>query len=128
MEAVYCKNYFSLIKIFVLRLFKITVNQTDCYRLEGWSSKFWWLKSGNIVKFTEECVVLEEHVSVKKMFMNGLNMGLQLSAYVKKTVYGVETHRLSSKEKVLGTAGHADILLGYERIHHYRFPLKGFNC
>ena len=34
LELVYCKNYFNLIKIFVLRLFKMVVNQTECSRLE----------------------------------------------------------------------------------------------
>ena len=47
----------------------------------------------------------------------------------KKTVYGVETRWLSGKEIVQGTAlnkeGHADSLLGYERIYYYWFPVKG---
>ena len=44
--------------------------------------------------------------------MNGLNMGLPLQTYIKKTVCVVETHLISCKENVLGTAaskeGHAD--------------------
>ena len=40
--------------------------------------------------------------SKKKMFTNGLNMGLTLWAWTEKTVHGIETHWLSCKEKVLG--------------------------
>ena len=40
----------------------------------GLSSKFWWLKSANHVKFTEECVMhMEKDVLIIKMFTNGLN-------------------------------------------------------
>ena len=49
-------------------------------------------------------------------------MGLSLQARVKKTVHEVETHRLSGKETVLGTAVRkeedSDSLLEHERIHH----------
>ena len=36
------------------------------------------------------------------MFTNELNMALPQWGWVEKTVYGVETHWLSCKEKVLG--------------------------
>ena len=43
----------------------------------------------------------------------------------QKTIHGVETQWLSSKEKVLGEAvskvGHADSDLGHDRICHYWF-------
>ena len=38
------------------------------------------------------------------MFTNGLIMGLSLQACVKKTVYRVKTHWLSSNEKVPSAA------------------------
>ena len=56
------------------------------------------------------------------MFTNGLNMGLLLWAWVKKTVQGMEPHWYSNKEKVSDAAvskeGHADSLLRYIRIHY----------
>ena len=52
----------------------------------------------------------------KKMFTNGLIIGLPLEASVEKLVYGVETYWLSGKEKLLGAAiskeGHVDNVLG----------------
>ena len=66
-----------------------------------------------------------------QMFTNRLSMGLPLRAWVKKTVYGMETERLSSKEKILSAVvskeDHADNVLGYERIHHYWFSWKRCN-
>ena len=44
----------------------------------------------------------EKHVLVKRMFTNGLNMGLLLLPWVEKTVCGVETHWLFGKEKAPG--------------------------
>ena len=65
----------------------------------------------------------ENYASVKKMYRNGLNKDLLLRARVKKIIYGVETHRLSSKEKVPGAEvskeGDADCLLEHKRNHHY---------
>ena len=43
----------------------------------GLSSNFWWMRSANHVKFTEECVMCEAYFS-KKMFIHGLNIGLPL--------------------------------------------------
>ena len=54
-------------------------------------------------------------------------MGLPQLAWIKKTVHEVETHRLSSKEKIQGTALSKG-LLGYEGTHHNRFPWKKCNC
>ena len=42
-----------------------------------------------------------EHVLVKNILTNGLNMDLLLWARVQKTVYGVETQWLSGKENDL---------------------------
>ena len=66
---------------------------------------------------------MEKHVLAKRMLTNGVKMGLPLQTWIEKTVYTVETHWLSSKEKVPGIAvhkeGHADSVLGHERIHIY---------
>ena len=55
-------------------------------------------------------------------------MSLALQACVEKTGNEGETHRLSSKEKVLGAAvnkeSHADCLLRHKRTHHNWFPWK----
>ena len=49
------------------------------------------------------------------MFINRLKIGLLLCARLEKTVHKVETHQLSSKEKVLGAVvnkeDHTDCLL-----------------
>ena len=76
------------------------------------------------MKFTEEYVMCtEKHILVKKLFANKSKMGLQLEAWVKKKVHGVETHWLSGKEKVPATAvckeGHVDSVLGHERTDQY---------
>ena len=70
---------------------------------------------------------MKKHVLIfKEKFANWLNMGLP--PWVEKTVYEVEIHWLSSKEKVPGAAvikgGHADSLLGCESAHHYWFHLE----
>ena len=59
-------------------------------------------------------------------------MGLPLWTWAKKTVHGVKTHWLSSKEKVPGAIvskeDNADSLLGYVRTHPYLFAWKSQNC
>ena len=68
----------------------------------------------------------------KKIFMNGLNMGLPQYTWVEKTVHGVETHLLSGKEKVLDAAfskeDNADSVLEHWGTHHYWSPWKNCNC
>ena len=67
----------------------------------GLSSCFYWLRCANHVKSTEESVMcIEKYVYIKKKLTNGLNMGLSLRSWGKKTVYGVETHGLFDKEKI----------------------------
>ena len=79
LKLVYCKNYFSLAKVFVLRLFKVVANQTECSRLEQRS----------VIKFlvAEKCnpcetyrkmydVFRETYFIEKKMFTNWLKIGL----------------------------------------------------
>ena len=73
----------------------------------------------------------EKNILDKKILRNGLDMGLPLQTWVKKTVYGMETCRISGKEKVLGAAvskdSHANRLEGYEMMHHYWFPWEKCN-
>ena len=93
------------------------------------SSNFKW-KSCEI--YEEDVMCIKKHVLIKRMFTNWLNMGLPRWAWVEKTVHRVETHWLSSKEKVLDTAvskeGHADSILWHERTHHYCFSWKSYYC
>ena len=65
--------------------------------------------------------------SLKNVY-NGLDMALQVSTGVEKTVYGVETHWLSGKEKVTDAAVSKEGHTGHEMTHHYRFSWKRFNC
>ena len=45
------------------------------------TSNFWWLRSANNVKFTEESVMcMEKNVLVQKIITNGLNIGFSLQA------------------------------------------------
>ena len=108
----------------------MAANQTQCSRL----------KQRSAIKFLEaekckQCEIyikrlmsIERHVLVKKIIPDKLNMSLPLWAWVKKTICGVETHRLSHKEKVLGAVvskeGHAESLLGHEWTHDNWFPWK----
>ena len=51
----------------------------------AFSSNLWWLRSAKHVKFTVSCeMYTENHVLIKKMFTNGLNIGLPFRAWVKK--------------------------------------------
>ena len=53
-------------------------------------------------------------------------------ACVKNSVYGVETHGISVKEKVLGPEvskeGHADSLPKHDKIDYKWFPWKKCKC
>ena len=97
----------------------MVANQTVCLRLELRSViKCLWQKNANHVKFTEECVMyLEEYVLLKNIWTDGLNTGLPLRAWVKKTVSGV----------VITIEYHVYSLLGHERTHYNRFPWKRCN-
>ena len=98
LELVYGKKYFNLIKIFVLRLFRISTNET-VHRLEQKSV----IKSLAV----EKCKLYEIDQSMydvyreacfsPNIFTNGQNMGLSQGAWVKNPVHKVETHWLSSK-------------------------------
>ena len=60
-------------------------NQSASGLNRGLLSNFWWLRSANHVKFTEECMMfMEKYVLGTKMFTNGLNMGLPLQDWEAK--------------------------------------------
>ena len=134
LELVYNIKYYNLTKNICFEAIQNGSKSNNAPGLNrGLSSKFWWLRRANNVKFADECVkCMENHVLVKKRFINGWNMGLSLWTWVKKTIYGLEMHWCYSKEKILGAAlskeGHADSLLGYEKTNHHWFPWKRCNC
>ena len=130
MQLVYHKNYCSLAEIF-FTLFKTMTNKTECLN-RGLPSNFWWLRSANYMKCTEECVTCTmKHILVQKIFTNWPNMCLLLRAQLKQRIHGVETH-WSSGKKVMGAAfskeNNADSLLAHERTYLYWFVLKRCNC
>ena len=96
-------------------------NQSTSGLNRGLSLIFWWLRSTNHVEITEQCVMCQKkHVLVKKIFINGLNIGsLQR---VENKVHGVEIHRLSDKKvpnEAVSKEGHADNFLGHKKPHDY---------
>ena len=81
-------------------------------------SNLWWLRSINYVKFTKECAMwMDKHVLIRKIFTNGLNMGLP---ELKSQSFELKL-QLSGKNKVLRTVvskeGYTDSLLVHERTH-----------
>ena len=62
----------------------MVANQSDPGWNSGLSSDSWWQRSAINAKFTDECV---KNVLAKKMFPNGLNMGLPLWVWVEKTLF-----------------------------------------
>ena len=51
----------------------------------GLCLSFWWLRSANHMKFTEECVIcIEKLVLVKRIFINWLTMGLHHKPELKR--------------------------------------------
>ena len=76
--------------------------------LQDWTdlpSNIWWQRSTNHVKFTEKLlmVYMEKHVWVKKKKKKKKVCKYAKHGFateLKKTVQGVETYRLSGKEKV----------------------------
>ena len=124
------KNHLNLTKIFLLKLFKMAKNQTDHSRFEQKSViRFLMAKKCKPCHiYTRMCDVWRKTCFSQKMFTNRLNIGLLLWDWMEKTVHRVETHWLSSKEKVLGAVvskeGHADSVLGHEKTHHYWFTCK----
>ena len=89
----------------------MVANQIECYRFEQRSV----IKYFVVEKYKPYEIYSRMYNVVKKLFMNWLNIGLLQWDWVKKTVHGVETHWLSSIEKIPGLLvskeGHADNLL-----------------
>ena len=143
-KLVYSKNYFNHVKIFQRkRLFKIMANQTVlqawteiCHQIfGGWEVQTMWNLQNNVWYVCRERSLFQskkKKKKKKKIFTIWLNVDLPLRTRVNKTEYGVETHQLSGKEKILNAAvrneGQTDRLLGNERTNHYRFPWKRCNC
>ena len=109
------KNDFDLIEIFVLRLYKMAANQTECF---GTYHIFWRLRN-------EIYVCTEKHILVKK------NLYTSAKYWFSPKVCGVETHWLTGKENVPHAAvckeGHADIILRQEKFHLYSCATKRCN-
>ena len=99
------KNYFNSTKIFVLRLFKMVTNQTECSRLQQCSVMHFFVVTNykSQMKFTDECVICtQEHILFKKV-TNRLNMSLLLR--VEKTVDGIEKQLTLRWRKSSGRSG-----------------------
>ena len=124
------QKLFNFAKIFVLRLFEMVANQKECSRLKQKSLiKFLLTKKCKRDEiYRRPCYIHRETFFTQKAFTNGLNMGLSLWTWVKKTVHGEETHWFSSKEKVqravISKEGNVEGVLGHEKTHHYWFPWK----
>ena len=105
-----------ILEIFVQRQFKLASNQTECYRLEQLSVIKFSVAEKLSVKYIEKCAMCtNKHVLVKKIFINSLN-GFAIMSLCQKIVHGVETNRLSGKEKVpssvVSKESHTESLLG----------------
>ena len=120
---VYRKNYFNKAKIFVLRLYKMLANQTEC-------SKTW----------TEVCPQIFGGREVQTMWILLKNVrcvrrSMFLSKYVLKWAkHGFVTMSLSREDSRwnrnvpgagLSKERHADSLLEYGKTHHNWFCWKG---
>ena len=105
-------------------------NQIDLNR--GLSSNFCWLRSANQVKFTEECMMCsQKHVLRKKCLQISSTWLGHYEPELKNQ--SIEwKHTDSDKENILVAVvskdGQAGSLLRHERIHHYQFPCKRYNC
>ena len=76
------------------------------------------------------CDVCKEACFNKKNFYKLAKCGFAIMILNQKTVYRIEIHWLSDKEKVPDTAvckEDADSLMQYEKIHHYWFSWKRCN-
>ena len=77
----YWKNYFNLTEIFVLRLFKMGSDQTECWEVQMWNLlKNIWCEWRSIF--------------LPKILTNWLIMDLPQQTWVEKIVHGVETQWL----------------------------------
>ena len=84
LKLAYNKNYFNLTKIFVLKLFKMLVNQAKSSRLEQCS-----VMKSLVVEKCKPCeyywrMCMENHVFVRKVFINWLHVGLSLQVCIER--------------------------------------------
>ena len=97
----YNKNNFNLIEIFVLRLFQMVANQTECSRLEQRSfTNFSWLRSANHMKLTKQCdICTKKYFSQKNVYQLTKHRLTTMRIWVEKSLHEVEIKCLSSKKK-----------------------------
>ena len=84
-ELIYRKNDLNHTQKYVLRLFKIVINQIECSRLEQRSViKFFLTKKCKLcVIYRKMCDVYREACFSQKMFTNDHNIGLPPQALVE---------------------------------------------
>ena len=96
----------------------------------GMSSNSWRLTSRNPVKSSEELMWYTKNVLLK-MFINSLNIGLLLGAWVDKAVHEVEIDGHFVIRTVLDAAANKEDntghLLKHERTHRDWYPWKRCN-
>ena len=129
LEFVLAKIIAILKKIFILTLSKMLINQCAPGLNIGLSSNLWWLRSANHVNITKECVThKEKHTLIKRFFFKRAKHWFVISSLSRKDSPWSENTCISRLEKVPGVVvskyGHADNLLGYERVKWQLISLK----
>ena len=90
-------------KIFVLKPFKTDMKQADSSKNQQRSAiNFLLAEMYKQCEIYRTCAYSEKCVLVKRIFTNGLIMGLLFRSWVKMRIHELETQWLSGKEKVLG--------------------------
>ena len=78
-------NWFLAKIILISQIICFNIIQNDGILNRGLSSNIWWPRSANDIIFTEQCTVhTKKHILLKKLFTNGVNIGLPLQVWVKK--------------------------------------------
>ena len=98
----------------------------------GLSSNFWWLRSTNHVKFTEQYDVYREAcVSPKNPYKWAKLKFATMNLSQKDSQWSINI-LTPVKKKVPGAVvckkGHADSVMRHERTHYYWFLWKSCNC
>ena len=121
-------KFISIFQNYVLKLFKMVANQIASGLNKVLSWNFWWLRSANSVKFTEECgMCIEKHVLVNKK---------NVYKWAKHEVchYESELKRLfidslvKKKFQAHWSEDHGESYLGHKRTDHYWFLCKRCYC
>ena len=93
------KNYLNLARIFILRLFKLAANRTECFRFEQ-RSVIKFLVAEKCKPYENYCYdVYGEACFSQKNLYRWAKHAFPVRAWIKKTVLVVETHWLSGKKK-----------------------------